>query len=139
MILATGGSGFGRTAVKWGVIAAAGGCRKLSRLIGRVRASAMILIAAPIKGQIADRIGLINGIAADFLMGEALNLARRILANSQVVVRGGRLSVDYALDFDRARVFDVAMSNEGQAAPDRKKGIARFGAEESMTGTGQKP
>jgi len=139
MILATEGSRFGLPEVKWGLIPAAGGCHKLVRLIGRGRASEMIMTAEPISAQTADRIGLINRIvAADALMDEALNLARNILVNSQAAVRRARLCIDNALDFERARVFDIAMSNEGYAATDRKEGIARFGAAQSMTGTGQK-
>ena len=91
MILATPGAKFGLPEVKWGLIPAGGGCRKLPKLIGMVRAKEMIFTAKPITAQEAERIGIINRIvAAENAMAEALELARQVLANVQVAVRGAK-------------------------------------------------
>jgi len=127
MILATPGAKFGLPEVRWGLIPAAGGCRKLPKLIGMVRAKEMIFTAKPITAQEAERIGIINRIvAAENAMAEALELARQVLANVQVAVRGAKRCLDYALDYEQTIAYDLEVANLCYAAKERKQGISSF-------------
>ncbi len=127
MILATARSTFALPEVKWGLIPAAGGCRKLPKLIGAARAKELILTAATIDAARAEHLGLINRIVtAEALMDEAVALAKRIQGNVQVAVRGAKRCIDHAMDMDHSTGFDIEVSTGCYAAKDRKDGIARF-------------
>jgi enoyl-CoA hydratase/carnithine racemase len=129
IILATSRSTFGLPETKWGLIPAAGGCRKLPKLIGAARAKEIILTARTVMAEEAARLGIVNRlVAADCLMLEAETIARHILDNVQVAVRGAKRAIDNALDLTRAAAFDISISNECYAAKERKDGVARFSA-----------
>ncbi len=124
--------------VKWGLIPAGGGCRKLPKLIGMVRAKEMIFTAKPITAQEAERIGIVNRIvAAENAMAEALDLARQVLANVQVAVRGAKRSIDYALDYERTIAYDLEVANLCYAAKERKQGISSFANRKSAQSQGE--
>lgn len=127
MILATERSTFALPEVKWGLIPAAGGCRKLPKLIGTLRAKELILTAATISASRADHLGLINRIVpAENLMDEALALAKQIQANGQTAVRGAKRCIEHAMDMEHSTRFDIEVSTACYAAKDRKDGIAKF-------------
>lgn len=127
MILATERSTFALPEVKWGLIPAAGGCRKLPKLIGTARAKELILTAATIDASRAEHLGLINRIVPDeSLTDEALALARRVQANVQVAVRGAKRCIDHAMGMEHSILFDIEVSTGCYAAKDRKDGIAKF-------------
>lgn len=127
IILATPRSTFGLPETKWGLIPAAGGCRKLPKLIGAARAKEIILTAKTVIAEEAAHLGIINRlVVADRLMLEAETIARHILDNVQVAVRGAKRAIDNALDLTRAAAFDISISNECYAAGERKDGVARF-------------
>lgn len=130
VILASPRSTFGLPEVKWGLIPAAGGCRKLSKMIGPLRAKELILTAASIDAAQAERLGLVNHVlpAAD-LLNRALEIAGRIQGNVQVAVRGAKRCIDHALDLAQCTDFDVGVSNECYAAKERKAGVAKFAKE----------
>lgn len=127
VILASPRSTFGLPEVKWGLIPAAGGCRKLPKMIGPLRAKEMILTASSIDATQAERLGLINHVlpAAD-LLPRALDIAGRIQSNVQVAVRGAKRCIEHALDLEQCTAFDIGASNECYAAKERKVGVAKF-------------
>ena len=123
MILATDGARFGLPEVKWGLIPAAGGCRKLPRLIGAARAKEMILTAQAIPAAEAERLGIINRVVApEDIMAAALELAARIRANMQVAVRAAKRCMD--LDLDQAATLELA--DQCYTAKERQQGVANF-------------
>ncbi|HSM19788.1 MAG TPA: enoyl-CoA hydratase/isomerase family protein, partial [Hyphomicrobiales bacterium] len=129
MVLATPEASFGLPEVKWGLIPAAGGCRKLPKLIGMARAKEVILAGRMLGAAEAERLGLINRVVASGdRMDRALELARAVLGNVQVAVRGARRCIDAAFDADRTADLDLEISNLCYAADERKEGVAGFGA-----------
>jgi enoyl-CoA hydratase/carnithine racemase len=127
MILATPEAKFGMPEVKWGLIPAAGGCRKLPKLIGMARAKELIFTARTIAAAEAERIGIINRIvAAESLMPTALELCHQVLGNVQVAVRGAKRCIDHALDFEGSTSFDIEVANLCYAAKERKQGVSAF-------------
>lgn len=132
IILATPRTTFGLPETKWGLIPAAGGCRKLPKLIGAMRAKEIILTARTIMADEAVHLGIANRlVAVDHLISEAETVAHHILGNVQVAVRGAKRAIDNTLDLTRATVFDIEISNECYAAKERKDGVARFAVRKS--------
>lgn len=112
LIVAAQDSSFGLPEVKWGLIPAAGGCRKLPALIGAARAKELILTAKTISAEEALRLGMINRVVKkDELLPAARELARQILQNNQPAVRGAKRCIDEAVDARAACAFDLEVAN----------------------------
>lgn len=129
LILATPRSTFGLPETRWGLIPAAGGCRKLPKLIGAARAKEIILTARSFDAETALRFGILNRVVpAEELRAAGEDLARAIMANKQVAVRAAKRAVDYTLDLERAAAFDIELANSCYADKERKDGVAAFSA-----------
>lgn len=119
LIVAAEDSSFGLPEVKWGLIPAAGGCRKLPALIGAARAKELILTASTMTAQEALRCGVINKVVP---RGEqvqaAVSLARRIIENNQPAVRGAKRCIDEGVDARAACAFDVQVADRSYATRD---------------------
>lgn len=132
MILATPASTFGLPEVKWGLIPAAGGCRKLPRLIGAARAKELILTAGSLTAAEAERLGVINRVVErESCMDAALALAARVAENAGVAVRGAKRCIDDGINAEAACAFDVEASNRCYDAKERKEGISAFAGRKS--------
>lgn len=116
---------FGLPEVKWGLIPAAGGCRKLPALIGAARAKELILTASTIDGKEALGAGVINRLVpAGTQMAVAIALASRIAGNMQHAVRGAKRCIDDAVNAWAATRFDMEVSNYCYSS----RAVERFGA-----------
>jgi len=132
MIVATPQSKFGLPEVKWGLIPAAGGSRKLPRLIGMARAKEMILTGQGLSALQAENYGLINGVAPpEEAMQQAFDLARKVMANVPVAVRAAKRSMDQSMDLQRTVAFDLEASNACYSASERKQAIGNFSQRKS--------
>ncbi|MDO8704679.1 MAG: enoyl-CoA hydratase/isomerase family protein [Sulfuricaulis sp.] len=129
LVVAAEGASFGLPEVKWGLIPAAGGCRKLPALIGPARAKELILTAKTLPAQEMLRLGAINRVVP---RGEelavALSLAKEIAANMQPAVRGAKRAIDDGVNAWAACRFDMEVANACYASKERKAGIATFAA-----------
>lgn len=129
IIVAAEGASFGLPEVKWGLIPAAGGCRKLPALIGPARAREMILTAKPLPVEEMLRLGAINRVVPRGQeLAAALAMAKDIAGNMQHAVRGAKRAIDDAVDAWAACRFDIEVSNACYASKERKAGIAMFGS-----------
>lgn len=129
LIVAAEDAVFGLPEVKWGLIPAAGGCRKLPALIGPARAKELILTAATLPAAEMLRLGAINQIVPKGAQLEAaLALAQKVAANMQPAVRGAKRAIDDGIDAWAACRFDIEIANACYASKERKVGIAGFGA-----------
>lgn len=132
MIVATHQSKFGLPEAKWGLIPAAGGSRKLPRLIGMARAKEMILTCQGIPAAQAEQLGLVNRVVTpDEAMPQAVDLGRKILENVQTAVRAAKRSMDQSMDLQRTAAFDLEASNSCYAAKERKEAINSFSERKS--------
>jgi enoyl-CoA hydratase/carnithine racemase len=124
LIVAAEGTNFGLPEVKWGLIPAAGGCRKLPALIGAARAKEIILTARTMSAAEALRLGVINEIVPRGREREsALALALRVVANARPAVRGAKRCIDEGVNARAASEFDVAVANDVYATQERKAGV----------------
>jgi len=129
LIVAAEGATFGLPEVKWGLIPAAGGCRKLPALIGSARARELILTARTLPADELLRLGAINRLVPrEQLLPTALALAAEIAANMQTAVRGAKRAIDDGIDAWAACRFDLEIANGCYASKERTAGIAAFGA-----------
>lgn len=112
LIVAAEGASFGLPEVKWGLIPAAGGCRKLPALIGAARAKELILTAKTISAGEALQLGIVNRVVR---RGEEVQAARelalQIIRNKQPAVRGAKRCIDEAVDARAACACDVEVAD----------------------------
>jgi enoyl-CoA hydratase len=112
-----------------GIIPGYGGTQRLPKLVGRGKATQMILTSEMISGEEAFRIGLVEAVyPLEQLLGEAKKLAEAIAQKSAVAIRlalaairtGAALGLQEGLR-QEARSFGEAFRTE-----DAKEGVAAF-------------
>ena len=120
---------FGCPEVTRGIIPAAGGTQRLSRLLGSSRAMALILTGRRISAEEAYRIGLVDAVVSpDDLLGAAGETARAIAANAPLAVRAAKRAIRYGLH----QTYEGGLELEGQlqrmlyATADCQEGIVAF-------------
>lgn len=119
----------GLTETSLAIIPGAGGTQRLPRLIGKARAKELILTAKRIGAERAERIGLVNEIAAaGRLLEHALELARSIAANGPVAVRAAKRAIDVGTEQPladgletEARCYELVLPTQ-----DRLEALAAF-------------
>jgi enoyl-CoA hydratase/carnithine racemase len=73
-----------------------GGTQRLPQLIGRGRATELIVTGDPIDAERAAAIGLVNQVTDDCL-GAAVDLAARVAARNPVAIRGAKQAIHVGL------------------------------------------
>ncbi len=120
---------FGCPEVTRGIIPAAGGTQRLSRLVGPSRAMALILTGRRITAEEADRVGLVDAVVAPGdLLRSAGETARAIAGNAPLAVRAAKRAIRYGLQ----QSFEAGLDLEGHlqrmlyASADCQEGIVAF-------------
>jgi enoyl-CoA hydratase len=112
-----------------GIIPAYGGTQRLARLVGRGKATEMILTAKPIDAQEAFRIGLVNQVVPSAeLITKAKDMAESILKNGSTAIR---LAMDLLLrgmdmSLDNSLAFESALSALTIVSPDALQRLKAF-------------
>ncbi|MEO8298561.1 MAG: enoyl-CoA hydratase/isomerase family protein [Burkholderiales bacterium] len=129
LIVSAEGANFGLTEVKWGLIPAGGGCRKLPALIGPARARELILTAKTLPADEMLRLGALNRVVPRGQeVATAIALAQEITANTQPAVRGAERVIDDGINAWAGGRFDMEVANACYASKERKAGVGSFGA-----------
>ena len=119
--LASENAKFGQPEVKLGTSPGYGGTVRLPRLIGRGRATELLLTGGMIDAAEAYRIGLVNRVVPqDQLMAEAVKLAKAMIETGPVAVaaclamvdRQEHMSLDDALEAETKIFGDLAGSED---------------------------
>lgn len=115
--------------VKLGVIPAAGGTQRLTRVVGAAKAKELVFTSALISADEALALGLVNRVVPGAsLLDTTLALARQIAAQPPLAVRFAKQAIDLgeqvdihsALQYER---FAAAMIIDSE---DRKEGMRAF-------------
>lgn len=120
---------FGQPEINLGIIPGWAGTQRLPRLVGKGRAMEMLLTGEAVDAREAHRIGLANKVVPPAaLLDEALKLAQKIAAKSQISVSLCKEAVAYGLEMDSARACVLEADKFGLcfATKDQKEGMAAF-------------
>lgn len=120
---------FGELFVKRGLISDPAGLARLAQLVGREKATELLLTGDMIDATEAHRIGLVGRVVPhDQLLDESMALARKIAANPPLAVRGIKNGLRRALDPDWASLgrwvtetLNVLLQTE-----DHREGVKSF-------------
>ncbi|MGE4620127.1 MAG: enoyl-CoA hydratase-related protein [Planctomycetota bacterium] len=92
---------FGQPEVGLGIIPAAGGTHRLSKLVGLGNARELIFTGKIIDADEAHRIGLVNQVTTpEELLEKAISLGKKIARNATGAVRLAKVAVNQSADLD---------------------------------------
>ena len=120
---------FSMRQVSSGAIPSAGGTQRLPRLVGRAKATEMILLGRTLSARAALECGLINSVAADGgSETEGRKVATRIAAQGPIAVRYAKEAVLRGLDMplEQALRFETDLTVILQTTADRAEGVRAF-------------
>jgi len=120
---------FGFPETSYGLIPGGGGTQRLPRIVGRGKASEMILIAEPIDAREAYRIGLISKVVpGEKLAEEAEEIAKRLVSRAPIAVRYAKEAVNKGMDMtlEQGLRLEADLSFLLQSTEDRAEGIRAF-------------
>lgn len=120
---------FGQPEVKLGISPGYGGTVRLARLVGRGRATELLLTGEIIDAQEAWRIGLVNRVVpATHLLDETVKLLTTILGNGPLALASVLELVDAASDMSTADALLLESSHFGllSSTADKREGMAAF-------------
>jgi enoyl-CoA hydratase len=102
---------FGFPEVAIGTAVAGAGTQLLARTVGLGRAKEMILTGSRIDAQKAYMIGLVNMVVPiEKLHDAAMDLARKLAANSKLAVAMMKCSLDHAFEASSATIMDLEIA-----------------------------
>ena len=120
---------FGQPEVTLGITPGFGGTQRLARLVGIAKAKELIYTGDIINAEEALQIGLVNKVCSgEDLMDEALEMANKIAAASQVAVRYSKTAINASSDtnIDTGLAFEKDVFGLCFGAEDQKEGMEAF-------------
>ena len=120
---------FGQPESKLGLLPGYGGTQRLARLVGKGRATQLLLTGEMIDAHEAYRIGLVNKVvSADQVMNEARGMMKSILANGPLAVALCIEAIDRGLDMPLDSGLALEASHFGLLAgtDDMREGTRAF-------------
>ena len=120
---------FGQPEVRLGLIPGCGGTQRLSRLVGKGRALALILPDSAIDATEAHRIGLVNEVVpAAELIDRSEKLLGRMIANGPIAISHAIQAVNHGLDAGQLEGLALEAAHFGLCAgtEDKREGTAAF-------------
>jgi enoyl-CoA hydratase len=127
--VAAEGASFSIATAREGSAITLGGTQRLPRLVGRARASQMILLGESVDAQTALAWGLVNAVAAD---GEAQKRAEEIASSiagrGPLAVRYAKEAIAQGLDMtlEQALRYETDLTVILQTTDDRAEGVRAF-------------
>jgi len=120
---------FGQPEVNLGIFPGFGGTQRLPRLIGKGKASELILTGDMIDGKEAERIGLVNKVVpSEKLLEEAKALGRKILSKGPIAVRLAKSSINKSLEtnLETGLAYEIEAVSLTFSTEDKKEGMKAF-------------
>ncbi len=120
---------FGFPETSYGLIPGGGGTQRLPRIVGKGKATEMILIAEPIDAAEAYRVGLVTKVVpGERLTEEAEEIAKRLVSRAPIAVRYAKEAVNKGVDMtlEQGLRLEADLSFLLQTTEDRAEGIKAF-------------
>ena len=131
---------FGFPETSYGIIPGGGGTQRLPRIIGRGKATEMVITAEPIDAAEAYRVGLVSKVVPrQALAAEAEEIARKLSARAPIAVRYAKEAVNKGMDMTLAQGLrlEADLSFLLQSTKDRAEGIKAFLEKKKATFQGE--
>ncbi|MFZ3102970.1 MAG: enoyl-CoA hydratase/isomerase family protein [Desulfitobacteriaceae bacterium] len=94
--------------VNIGALPAGGGTVKLPRMIGRLKATELLLFGEPITGKMAAELGIVNvAVPRSEVVATAENIAAKLASKSSLVVQAIKGIINKSSDMDIAGALDL--------------------------------
>jgi len=119
----------GQLEINLGIIPGAGGTQRLPRLIGRAKATELILTGKVIDAEEAFRIGLVNNVVpSDSLTMECYEFAKVLAEKSPVAVKYALRAINQGIEVDLSTGLKIESLCLGAcfASEDSKEGLSAF-------------
>lgn len=129
VIVAAEGTKLGQPEINIGIIPGGGGTQRLTRAVGRRKASEMILTGASVSVEDARALGLVNRVVPPGKhLEEATKLASEIATKPPLAVRAAKKAVAATQELGLAEGIEVerALFYELFGTEDKKEGMAAF-------------
>jgi enoyl-CoA hydratase len=120
---------FGFPETSYGLIPGGGGTQRLPRIIGKGKATEMVITAEPIDAAEAYRVGLVSKVVPrQKLATEAEEIARKLISRAPIAVRYAKEAVTKGVDMTLAQGLrlEADLSFLLQTTKDRAEGIKAF-------------
>jgi len=120
---------FALTEVTLGIMPGCGGTQNLPRAVGERRAKELIMSGDAFSADEALQWGLLNRVCEpDKLLGDALEIARKIAANGPIAVRQAKHAIHHGLDLSLANgmLLEIQAYKRLPPTQDRREGILAF-------------
>jgi enoyl-CoA hydratase len=120
---------FGFPEVSYGIIPGGGGTQRLPRIVGRGKATEMVMTAEPIDAAEAYRVGLVAKVVTrQRLTAESDEIAKKLISRAPIAVRYAKEAVNKGLDMTLAQGLrlEADLSFLLQTTKDRAEGIKAF-------------
>jgi enoyl-CoA hydratase/carnithine racemase len=127
--MAAEGARLGQPEINLGIVPGFGATQRLPRLVGRSKATEMIVTGDPISAQEAKTLGLVSHVVApDDLLRQAQGLARKIAMKSQMAVRAAMKAIAETEGEDLAEGLarEAQLFGEICDSQDKKEGVQAF-------------
>ena len=127
--VAGGSARFEFPEVAYGTIPSGGGTQRLPRVIGKARAFETIALGLPIDAAEAQRIGLVNRLAADDdPLAEARRIGQILLSRGPLALQFAKEAVERGLDLslDEGLRLEADLAIILMTTADRQEGIQAF-------------
>jgi enoyl-CoA hydratase len=127
--IAAEGARFGLPETSYGIIPGGGGTQRLPRIVGKGKATEMVLTAEPIDAAEAFRIGLVSKVVpSDSLVTEAETIVQRLISRAPIAVRYAKEALGKGMDMtlDQGLRLEADLSFLLQTTADRAEGIKAF-------------
>jgi enoyl-CoA hydratase len=129
MVLMAEGTYLADPHVQVGLVAGDGGAMVLPLIVGLARAKELLFLGERVGGEEAVRLGLANRVVPrDKLLGEAMDLARRLAALPAGALRGTKRAVNLHLEHAMSAVMETALGAERDSmhSPEHVAIVARL-------------
>jgi enoyl-CoA hydratase len=127
--LAADGAVFGLPEINLGIIPGAGGTQRLTRAVGPGWAKYLVYTGDSIDGDLALKIGLINGLfPQEQLMEEARKLAKKLAAKAPLALKAAKSCINFGIGVDLASGLQYEQKTWALlfATQDQKEGFNAF-------------